>query len=343
VISAAGRRTLLHETDHTVAQVEALADVVYGHRDIGAPIASGSFVTAGMVVCPCSVRTLSALALSAADNLITRAGDVMLKEGRPLVAVLRETPLHLGHLRLAAQLTEIGGIVMPPVPAFYARPETVADIVDHTVGRVLAWVGLLIDGLVGSGRATSFATRSAQSGGCCAGPNRLARCRAVSMDCRVVGVVVVATIVAWYRSLESALHSKLLQPGRGVAATPIVKIAQPAVTPGGRGARPSCAPAPRASRLIARRGGSWLQVRSGSHTGPLLYDGTISTGAKIRFRSPRLWVRLGSGSNLDLWVNSRPVTLPLFGTYDAFVTPRGVRPDPTFHPDPVQATAAQSP
>lgn len=148
VISAAGRRTLLHETDHTVAQVEALADVVYGYRDIGAPIASGSFVTVGMVVAPCSVRTLSALALSAADNLITRAGDVMLKEGRPLVAVLRETPLHLGHLRLAAQLTEAGGVVMPPVPAFYARPETVADIVDHTVGRVLARVGLPIEGLV---------------------------------------------------------------------------------------------------------------------------------------------------------------------------------------------------
>lgn len=148
VISAAGRRTLLHETDYTVDQVEALADVVYGYRDIGAPIASGSFETVGMVVAPCSVRTLSALALSAADNLITRAGDVTLKEGRPLVAVLRETPLHLGHLRLAAQLTEAGGIVMPPVPAFYSRPETIADIVDHTVGRVLARVGLPIEGLV---------------------------------------------------------------------------------------------------------------------------------------------------------------------------------------------------
>jgi polyprenyl P-hydroxybenzoate/phenylacrylic acid decarboxylase-like protein len=148
VISPAGRRTLVHETDYAAADVELLADVVYGYRDIGAPLASGSFLTHGMVVCPCSIRTLSALALSASDNLITRAGDVTLKEGRPLVAVLRETPLHLGHLRLAAQLTEIGGIVMPPVPAFYNRPETVSDIVDDTVGRVLARFGLPVPGLV---------------------------------------------------------------------------------------------------------------------------------------------------------------------------------------------------
>jgi polyprenyl P-hydroxybenzoate/phenylacrylic acid decarboxylase-like protein len=148
VVSPAGRRTLVHETAYSVADVESLADVVYGHRDIGAPLASGTFVTHGMVVCPCSVRTLSALALSASDNLITRAGDVCLKEGRPLVAVLRETPLHLGHLRLAAQLTEIGGVVMPPVPAFYPRPETVADIVDQTVGRVLQRLGVPVEGLV---------------------------------------------------------------------------------------------------------------------------------------------------------------------------------------------------
>lgn len=152
VISPAGRRTLVHETDYAAADVEALADIVYGYRDIGAPLASGSFLTHGMVVCPCSVRTLSALALSAADNLITRAGDVTLKEGRPLVAVLRETPLHLGHLRLAAQLTEIGGVVMPPVPGFYSRPETVSDIIDETVGRVLARLGLPVEGLVAEWR-----------------------------------------------------------------------------------------------------------------------------------------------------------------------------------------------
>jgi len=148
VISPAGRRTLVHETEYTAAQVEELADIVYGHRDIGAPPASGSFVTHGMVVAPCSIRTLSALALSASDNLITRAGDVCLKEGRPLVAVLRESPLHLGHLRLAAQLTEIGGVVMPPVPAFYPHPQSVEEIVDQTVGCVLQRVGLPIEGLV---------------------------------------------------------------------------------------------------------------------------------------------------------------------------------------------------
>lgn len=148
VISPAGRRTLVHETDYSAADVEALADVVYGYRDIGAPPASGSFATLGMVVCPCSIRTLSALAHSASDNLVTRAGDVTLKEGRPLVAVLRETPLHLGHLRLAAQLSEIGGVVMPPVPAFYSKPQTVADIVDGTVGRVLQRLGLPVAGLV---------------------------------------------------------------------------------------------------------------------------------------------------------------------------------------------------
>jgi flavin prenyltransferase len=148
IVSAAGRRTLVHETDYTSARVDALADVVYGYRDIGAPPASGSFVTHGMVVCPCSIRTLSALALSLSDNLITRAGDVCLKEGRMLVAVVRETPLHLGHLRLASQLTEIGGVVMPPVPAFYPRPASVEDIVDHTVGRVLQRLGLPVEGLV---------------------------------------------------------------------------------------------------------------------------------------------------------------------------------------------------
>lgn len=148
VISPAGKRTLLHETPYTVEQVEALADAVYGYRDVGAPLASGSFLTAGMAVCPCSIRTLSALALSFADNLIARAGDVTLKEGRPLVAVVRETPLHLGHLRLMARLAEIGGIVLPPVPAFYPRPQTVEEIVDHTVGRILQRLGLAVPGLV---------------------------------------------------------------------------------------------------------------------------------------------------------------------------------------------------
>jgi polyprenyl P-hydroxybenzoate/phenylacrylic acid decarboxylase-like protein len=148
VISPAGKRTLVHETDYTVEQVEELAHAVYGYRDVGAPLASGSFLTAGMVVCPCSIRTMSALALSLADNLITRAGDVTLKEGRPLVAVVRETPLHLGHLRLMARLAELGAVILPPVPAFYSRPQTVEAIVDHTVGRILQRLGLPAAGLV---------------------------------------------------------------------------------------------------------------------------------------------------------------------------------------------------
>jgi polyprenyl P-hydroxybenzoate/phenylacrylic acid decarboxylase-like protein len=148
VVSPAGRRTLVHETDYTLAQVEELAHAVYGYRDVGAPLASGSFRTDGMVVAPCSIRTMSALALSLADNLITRAGDVALKEGRPVIAVVRETPLHLGHLRQMAQLAEIGGVVMPPVPAFYPRPRSVDDIVDHTVGRILQRLGLPAGDLV---------------------------------------------------------------------------------------------------------------------------------------------------------------------------------------------------
>jgi 4-hydroxy-3-polyprenylbenzoate decarboxylase len=137
VVSQAGKRTLVEETDYAVRDVEALADQVYDDRDIGAPLASGSFRTAGMVIAPCSIKTVSALANSFASTLIARAGDVTLKEGRPLVAVVRETPLHVGHLRQMLALAEIGGIILPPVPAFYPRPKTLDDIVNHTVGRVL--------------------------------------------------------------------------------------------------------------------------------------------------------------------------------------------------------------
>jgi flavin prenyltransferase len=142
VVSPAGKRTLVEETRYTLRQVEALADVVYDDRDIGASIASGSFRTAGMVVAPCSIRTLAALASCHADTLIARAGDVTLKEGRPLLALVRETPLHVGHLRQMLAFAEMGGIVFPPVPAFYQKPETVDDLVDHTVGRVLERMGL---------------------------------------------------------------------------------------------------------------------------------------------------------------------------------------------------------
>jgi 4-hydroxy-3-polyprenylbenzoate decarboxylase len=142
VISASGKRTLVAETDHTVASVEALAHVVYDDRDIGASLASGSFRTRGMIIAPCSVKTLAALASGHADTLIARAGDVTLKEGRPLLALVREAPLHVGHIRQMLAFAEMGGIVFPPVPAFYQRPQTVADIVDHTVARALDRLGL---------------------------------------------------------------------------------------------------------------------------------------------------------------------------------------------------------
>jgi 4-hydroxy-3-polyprenylbenzoate decarboxylase len=157
VISASGKRTLAEETDFTVKDVEALAHVVYDDRDIGASLASGSFRTAGMIVAPCSIKTLAALAQGHADTLIARAGDVTLKEGRPLVALVRETPLHLGHLRQMTAFAEIGGIVFPPVPAFYQKPKTIDDLVAHTVARVLDRMGLggpAVDEWTGGGRRT---------------------------------------------------------------------------------------------------------------------------------------------------------------------------------------------
>jgi 4-hydroxy-3-polyprenylbenzoate decarboxylase len=142
VISAPGKKTLVAETDFSVKDVEALAHVVHDNKDIGSSLASGSFRTAGMAVVPCSVKTLSALANSYGDTLIARAGDVALKERRPLVVVARETPLHAGHLRQMATLAELGAVILPPMPAFYLRPRTVAEIVDHTVARVLDHLGV---------------------------------------------------------------------------------------------------------------------------------------------------------------------------------------------------------
>jgi 4-hydroxy-3-polyprenylbenzoate decarboxylase len=142
VVSRAAKRTLVEETDYTVRDVEALATRAYDDRDVGAALASGSFHTAGMVVAPCSIKTLSALANSYADTLIARAGDVTLKEGRPLVVVVRETPLHVGHLRQMLALAEMGAVVLPPVPAFYHRPKTIRDLIDHTVGRILDRIGI---------------------------------------------------------------------------------------------------------------------------------------------------------------------------------------------------------
>lgn len=142
ILSDAAKITIAQETDWTISDVQALANVVHRPANIGASIASGSFSTLGMVVVPCSIKTLSHIAHSNADDLITRAADVQLKEGRPLVLAVRETPLHLGHLRLMVQAAEIGAIILPPMPAFYSRPQTVDDIINGTVGRILLRLGI---------------------------------------------------------------------------------------------------------------------------------------------------------------------------------------------------------
>lgn len=148
VMTKSAEITLAYELPGTkVAQVQALADVVHPIGDIAAAISSGSFRTTGMIVAPCSVRSLSEIAHGTTGNLLTRAADVVLKERRRLVLMLRETPLHLGHLRAMTQVTEMGAIVMPPVPAFYQQPETIEDIVAQTVGRALDLFGFDI-GLV---------------------------------------------------------------------------------------------------------------------------------------------------------------------------------------------------
>ncbi|EHN8791230.1 MULTISPECIES: UbiX family flavin prenyltransferase [Enterobacter] len=137
VMSQAARQTLSLETDLSLRDVQALADVVHDVRDIAASISSGSFKTAGMVILPCSIKTLSGIVNSYTDTLVTRAADVVLKERRPLVLCVRETPLHLGHLRLMTQAAELGAVIMPPVPAFYHRPQSLDDVINQTVNRVL--------------------------------------------------------------------------------------------------------------------------------------------------------------------------------------------------------------
>lgn len=137
VISKAAEVTLAHETSLKTAQVRALADACYQASDIGAAIASGSFHTLGMVVAPCSIRSMSEIASGVTSSLLTRAADVVLKERRRLVLLVRETPLHSGHLRNLLALSEMGAIIAPPVPAFYSNPQSVDDIIDQTVGRVM--------------------------------------------------------------------------------------------------------------------------------------------------------------------------------------------------------------
>jgi 4-hydroxy-3-polyprenylbenzoate decarboxylase len=142
VISPSAEITIAKETDWKIIDVLALADVHYSYQDIGAPIASGSFPAYGMIVLPCSVKTLSAIANSFAADLISRAADVTVKEGRPLLLVLRETPLHRGHIRLMDLAVEAGAIIFPPVPAFYTRPQTMDDVVQNLVGRLLMRIGI---------------------------------------------------------------------------------------------------------------------------------------------------------------------------------------------------------
>lgn len=148
IMSSSGALTASQELDMKRSDIEALADVVHNVKDIGATVASGSFKSIGMVVAPCSMKTLASIAHGLADNLVSRAADVMLKERRRLVLMARETPLNLAHLRNMTCVTEMGGIILPPVPAFYTRPESVDDIVNHTVGRVLDLFGVEHAGLV---------------------------------------------------------------------------------------------------------------------------------------------------------------------------------------------------
>ena len=145
VVSAAGWRTLHHELGLEPAAVNALADVVHDLANVGAAIASGSFAAHGMVVAPCSMRTLAAIAHRLADNLLTRAADVVLKERRRLILLTRESPLHLAHLRNMVSVTEMGAICCPPVPAFYQRPTSIGEIVDHSVARALDLLGIESD------------------------------------------------------------------------------------------------------------------------------------------------------------------------------------------------------
>ena len=145
VLSAQARRTIELETTFTPRDFEQLADAVHNDADLAASVSSGSFKTEGMLVIPCSIKSASAIAYSMNSNLLTRAADVCLKEGRKLVLVVRETPLHLGHLRTLTRLAEIGAVIMPPVPGMYARPQSVDDIVAHTVGKALDQFGIRID------------------------------------------------------------------------------------------------------------------------------------------------------------------------------------------------------
>jgi 4-hydroxy-3-polyprenylbenzoate decarboxylase len=142
IISDAGKQIIELETDYRVRDVEDLANHTYDDKDLAAPVASGSYLTGGMIVAPCTMKTLSGVANSYAGNLIERAADVTLKEKRKLALVVRETPLHKGHLRLMSQAADMGAHILPPIPAFYHRPVTIDDIIDQTVGKILDFFGV---------------------------------------------------------------------------------------------------------------------------------------------------------------------------------------------------------
>jgi 4-hydroxy-3-polyprenylbenzoate decarboxylase len=142
IISNAGRLNIEIETSCKPAEVEAMADVVYDHKDMAASLASGSFLTEGMVVVPCTIKSLSGIANSYNENLLVRTADVTLKEKRKLVLVVRETPLHVGHLRLMTLAAEMGAHILPPVPSFYHQPETIEDIIDQTIGKIFDYMGI---------------------------------------------------------------------------------------------------------------------------------------------------------------------------------------------------------
>ncbi len=137
ILSESAGRNLAIETNHSIKEVRALADVVYRNKDVGAAVASGSFLTRGMVVVPCTIKSLSGIAYSYADNLITRAADVTLKEKRTLVMMVRETPLHKGHLEMMARCADLGATILPPMPSFYHGPQCIQDIINQSIGKVL--------------------------------------------------------------------------------------------------------------------------------------------------------------------------------------------------------------
>jgi 4-hydroxy-3-polyprenylbenzoate decarboxylase len=147
VLTRSGEKTAFLEEGISGPEIRSLADFSYPFEDISAPIASGSFVTDAMVIAPCSIHTMSAIASGISSNLLIRAADVALKERRKLILMVRETPLHLGHLRSMTALAEMGAIIAPPIPGFYHKPQTVQDIVDHSVDRILDLIGIPDDGI----------------------------------------------------------------------------------------------------------------------------------------------------------------------------------------------------